>query len=118
MKKQLNKIVDKAKKTYNQATANIKEKLYDISDTPYATVQQLAQYVRQHPETIISAKEFLGTRFYFYQLETDQNLYYLETKETKILQLDVLTEKAVALSYRSYRDKYTMNTPIKITGLI
>ncbi|RFU64487.1 hypothetical protein D0469_18175 [Peribacillus saganii] len=118
MKKQLNKLVNKAKKSYNHATANIKEKLYDMSDTPYATVQQLADYIQQHPESISSTREFLGTRYHFYQLETDQNLYYLETKGSKILQLDVISQNTEVVSYRSYRDKYTIKTPIKIAGLI
>lgn len=113
----LNKFVRKAKMTVIQATDLVKERIFAITGASSATVQQLAGFIQLHPETKMTTKKLLGLTYSFYHLEHDDVHYYLETKNTYILQLDVQTKDHPVVSYRSYRDHHTLNTPIKFPEL-
>jgi hypothetical protein len=109
----LNKFVRKAKMTVLQATDLVKERIFAITGTSSTTVQQLAGFIQHHPETTMTTKKLLGLSYSFYHLDYADVHYYLETKKSYILQLDVQTKDHPVVSYRSYRDHHTLNTPIK-----
>ncbi len=114
MKRHSKKIKHKAKTILNKIKTNIKETLFDTSDTPSISVQQLADFIQHHPDTKVIKKQMLGISYAFYSLETEGNHYYLETNKSKILQLDGHYHNKKRVSYRSYRDYYQLNTPIKM----
>ena len=118
MNRILNKFLHKAKTTLHSTTALVKERIYAVTGTSSATVLQLADFIQNHPDTKIKKKELLGQLFYFYVLEKNDVRYSLECKNTYILQLDVHAENDQIVSYRSYRDHYQLNTPIKFRELI
>ncbi|MFB4164418.1 hypothetical protein ACE1TI_11440 [Alteribacillus sp. JSM 102045] len=109
----LKNIMEKTKVTFQQASMLFKEKLYDITGTSTATVEQLTAYIQNHPETKKSQKTFLGMTFTFYQLNENDIHYYLEMRGSAILQMDVYTSEHNVVSYRSYRDQQTLASPIK-----
>ncbi|WNS77491.1 hypothetical protein RRV45_11050 [Bacillus sp. DTU_2020_1000418_1_SI_GHA_SEK_038] len=113
----LNKFLHKAKTSLHSATALVKERIYAVTGTSSATVVQLADFIRKHPETKIKKKELLGKIFYFYKLEKDEVRYSLECRNSYILQLDVHAGNEPVVAYRSYRDHYQLNTPIKFPKL-
>ena len=109
----LNKVIRKAKTTLTQTADKVKERIFSLTGTPSANVQQLADYVLQHPDTKVMKKELLGFTFSFYTLDTDNMNFYLETKNSYILQMDVTMSDERIISYRSYRDHHLLHTPIK-----
>lgn len=115
MAKNKNKIKDKALTAVNKLKANIKETYYNIADIPSASVQQLADFIRNHPDTETAKKELLGVAYTFYKLKLSDEYFYMETTPSRILQLDGFSNGKQFVSYRSYRDSYRLNTPIKLT---
>jgi hypothetical protein len=108
----LNPIVDKVKTTIQQAAAQVKERISAVTDTSSTTIQQLADYVLQHSKTTRMDRTLLGITYSYYHLEKEGIHYYLETRGSSILQLDVHIIGQKIVSYRSYRDH--LNTTIKI----
>lgn len=109
-----NNVKHKTKTALNKVKSSIKEKFFNIADIPSTTVKELADFIQFHPDTKFTKKDMLGNTYSFYNLETQEYKYYLETNEIKILQLDVFSQDKNMVSYRSYRDTYQMNTPIRI----
>ncbi|MBM7587067.1 hypothetical protein JOC86_003619 [Bacillus pakistanensis] len=109
----LNNFVETAKSAYYQANTYVREKLFAITGTPSATVNQLATFIKTHPNTEKNNKELLGLTFSHYHLESDHIHYYLETKGQHILELDVYTDDHKVVSYRGYHDQQTIDTPLK-----
>lgn len=108
----LHNVVEKAKITFDQAVDFVKEGIQAITSTT-ATIPQIAEFIRQHPDAIIRKEELLGLSYTFYKLERNGIQYYMETKGSFILQLDVSTKGHTIVSYRSYRDKETIDHPIR-----
>ncbi|MFD2679196.1 hypothetical protein [Bacillus seohaeanensis] len=117
MNKNLSNMAHKAKTTLNQASSFVKEKVFSMTGTSWSTVKDLAEYIQQHPDTITSNKSYLNLNFSFYQLNVEDVHFYLEMRGSHILQLNVLTKDHSVVSYRSYRDHYTLDTPIKVPQL-
>ncbi|KKB36657.1 hypothetical protein [Bacillus thermotolerans] len=110
----INRIVQKAKQTLNQASQMMKDKKEDVNSRPKkpsaVSVSDLAEFITNHPEANIERRNWLGAEYTFYNLKYDGAFYYLEKKDNHILQLDVTKGAAQILSYRSYRDQ--PSTPI------
>lgn len=113
MNRSINNLISKAKDTLNQAYGHAKENLYSIMGTSSASAQQIAEYVMKHPDTSIVRKNYLGVTLSFYELVHGPMKYYLETNDSKILQLDVHSHDHSVISYRSYRDQLSLNTPVR-----
>ncbi|WP_223700818.1 hypothetical protein [Sutcliffiella deserti] len=109
----INEIWKTAKETYNHRAAQLKAKAFEITGTPTATVSQLAEYILKHPDTKQSSKTLLESTYMFYNLNKEDAQFYLETVDLSILQLDVHSKNHHLVSYRSYRDHYNLETPIK-----
>lgn len=105
------KLANKAQVTIGQAIEYVKDKMTSIFGTHSVTVQQLAEYIRNHPETKVETKELLGLTFSFYQLEKEKVHFYIVMKGSYILQIDVQSLDHAIVSYRSYRD--SLYAPIK-----
>lgn len=112
-----NNLFNKAKTTLNHAYSHAKETLYSITGTSSASVQQIADFVKNHPDATVVKKEYLGVTLSFYALVQGDMSYYLETKNAKVLQLDVHSHNHTVLAYRSYRDHLSVNTPVKFPNL-
>ncbi|KMY48750.1 hypothetical protein [Peribacillus loiseleuriae] len=102
----LNQIVDNVKSTFRQAAVLVKSA---ITGT-YTTIQELADYVLHHSETQRMNRTLLGISYSFYHLEKEGIHYYLEMRDSHILQLDVHTADQKIVSYRSYRDQDQLHT--------
>lgn len=116
MKNLVDNMIHKAKVTYNQANAKMKEKFYNMTGTNSASVKEIADFIQHHPDSIVTKREFLGLQFTFYEMVLDGIHYYLEMKHSSILQVDVQASNEQIIAYRSYRDKYSLLTPIKFPG--
>lgn len=112
-----NNLFNKAKTTLNQAFGHAKETLYSITGTSSASIQQIADFIRNHPDAKVIKKEYLGVTLSFYELVQGEIKYYLETNNAKILQLDVHSHNHTVVAYRSYRDNSSVNTPVKFPDL-
>lgn len=112
-----NNLINKAKTTLNQAFGHAKETLYSVTGTSSASVQQIADYVRNHPDANVASKEYLGVTISFYELTQGDMRYYLEASNSKILQLDVHSHNHTVVAYRSYRDNLSINTPVRFPDL-
>lgn len=113
----MNRFFEKAKETLNQAYGQAKTAFYSITSTPSASVEQIAQYVMEHPDNKVTRKNYLGVTLSFYELVQGQMKYYLETNGSKILQLDVHSNYHSVIAYRSYKDHLSLNTPVKFPDL-
>lgn len=110
-----NKYKDKAMNAVSKVKANLKGKFFEMADIPSVSVKQLAEFIQQHPDTQISKKELLGNTYTFYRLKVNEDLLYMETNNDRILQLDGSSHGKQFVSYRSYRDSYDLDTPMKLT---
>ncbi|MBS8264226.1 hypothetical protein DYI25_07230 [Mesobacillus boroniphilus] len=117
MNNSFNTLLNKAKKSLNQAFSHAKDTLYSITGTSSASVQQIADFVRNHPDAKVVKKEYIGITLTFYELIQGEMRYYLETNYAKILQLDVHSHNHTVVAYRSYRDNLSVNTPVKFPDL-
>ena len=61
-----NKLKDKALKAVEKLKANMKEIYFEKADIPSATVQQMADFIQQHPETRVSTKKLLREYLSFF----------------------------------------------------
>lgn len=69
----------------------------------------IAQLIREHPDTSVSEKTWLGLTYRFYSLHLDNAVLAMETKKTKgndehILFISVSSNSA-PIVYRSYDEK-------------
>ncbi|RSD25376.1 hypothetical protein [Mesobacillus subterraneus] len=117
MNQSFNNLINKAKLTLNYAFGHAKEKIYSVTGTSSASVQQIADYIKAHPDTKVTNKHYLGVTLSFYELEQGEMKYYMETNQVKILQLDVHSHYHSVVSYRSYRDHFSLDTPVKFPDL-
>ncbi|WP_313799351.1 hypothetical protein [Cytobacillus sp.] len=117
MKNLVDNMIHKAKVTYNQANAKMKERFYDMTGTTSASVKEIADFIKNHPDSKLNKKNYLGLQFSFYKMELRGIHYYLELKDSSILQVDVHDQNEQIVAYRSYRDKYSLHTPIKFPAL-
>lgn len=117
MNQSINNFINKAKSTLNQAYGQAKETVYSMTGTSSASVQQIAEYIMNHPDVRVVEKHYLGATLFFYELEQGATKYYLETNKTKILQLDALSHNQTLIAYRSYRDHLSLNTPVRFPDL-
>lgn len=111
MNKKLKNLAQKAQMSIAQAVEYVKDKMTTIFGTNSVTVRQLAEYIRNHPETKKENKELLGLNFSFYHLEKESIHYSVTMKGSYILQIDVQSADHIIVSYRSYRD--SLYDPIK-----
>ncbi|WP_083573610.1 hypothetical protein [Rossellomorea aquimaris] len=105
---------DRALHAMHALTDNMKERFYSIADIPSSAVPELAEFVKQHPDTEVMEKHLLGNSYMFYTLNMDNYQLYLETREDRILQLDGYTNGKKFVSHRSYRDFEDLHSPIKL----
>lgn len=117
MKNLVDHMIHKAKVTYNQANAKMKERFYSMTGTTSASVKEIADFIKNHPDSKVTKKDYLGLQFSFHEMELGGIHFYLELKESSILQVDVYSRNERIVAYRSYRDKYSLLTPIKFPEL-
>ena len=110
-----NKLKNKALTAVNKLKANIKETYYNLAEIPSTSVEELAKFIQKHPETQVSIKNLLGNTYSFFKLKINEDHFYLETKNDRILQLDGSLNGKELVNYRSYRDSYNLKAPIKLT---
>ncbi|OCA87174.1 hypothetical protein [Pseudobacillus wudalianchiensis] len=107
-----NKLVEKVKDTFSQAADYVKEKAIELANPPSTSIAKLDEYISTHPDTKMAATTWLGTTFIFYTLEDKEVSYYMEKRGSYLLQLDVTNQNGELISYRSYKDRPSLNTPI------
>ncbi|RFU65490.1 hypothetical protein [Peribacillus glennii] len=113
----MNGVIDKAKATLSQAAANMKEAIFSITGTSSVSVSQMAGYIENHPDTKCTGRTMLGQRYSFYRLSIGDIHYYMEKKDSFILQVDVFTREHSIVSFRSYRDRHSLSAPINIPDI-
>ncbi|HEY9577648.1 MAG TPA: hypothetical protein VIR64_08250 [Pseudobacillus sp.] len=111
----MDQMIDQVKQTVGRTTAYIKEKTFELTGTPSASVTELAAFIPVHHDTKKVTKTFLGKTFTFYNLETMGNRYYLEMRGPHILQLDAQSKDRSIVSYRSYKDQHRLDIPIRLS---
>ena len=115
MKLNGNKFKDKALTAASKLKANIKEAYYNMAEIPSISVKQLAEFIQKHSDTKVNTKHLLGNTYCFFSLKINDDHFYLETNNGRILQLDGSLNGKELVKYRSYRDSFDLNTPIKLT---
>lgn len=99
--------------TFSHAVDYAKEKISAITGSTSVTIAELSQHIINQPETILIKKSLLGIHFSFYHLQKEDVAYYLEMRDSQILQLDVQAHDHTIVSYRSYRDKSDLPASVK-----
>lgn len=109
----LNTMLNRVKDTLTHASDSIRKSLYTSTGAHTITVQQLADYISDHKNTLTINKKLLGNTYYFNKLSMDGMNYYLEKNGDFVLQLDAYKDNHKIISYRSYKDSSSLNTPIE-----
>ncbi|MFS0862484.1 hypothetical protein [Fredinandcohnia sp. 179-A 10B2 NHS] len=115
----LRNITNMAKTTINHTSNAVKAKLDSVLHKPSMTltIDELAQYIATHPDTVFDTKVFLGFQYNFYHLKVDDKVFYLETKGDKgdyILELSVKTPTDILFDYHSCDHKADSEEKIRI----
>jgi cupin superfamily acireductone dioxygenase involved in methionine salvage len=113
MNNYLDKVVTKVKDSIAHATDSVRKGILTLTGESSVSVNQLAEFIKEHRETKTEYKYLLGNYYYFSHLQENGIHYYLETNGNFILQLDASTKDQVLIAYRSYKDKLSLNSPIK-----
>ncbi|PFA62984.1 hypothetical protein CN378_18260 [Bacillus sp. AFS015802] len=108
------KLKDKARAAMSKLRDNMKETYYSIADIPSSSVQELADFIQEHPDTQEITKHLLGNTYTFFTLDLNEYHFYLETRAGRILQLDGSLHGKTIVSYRSYRDVPDLHSPVKL----
>lgn len=113
MSNYFDKMVTKVKDSIAHATDSVRKGFITLTGESFVSVNQLAEFIKEHKETKTECKYLLGNYYYFSHLQENGIHYYLETNGNYILQLDVSTKNQNLIAYRSYKDKLSLNSPIK-----
>jgi hypothetical protein len=113
MNSYLDTMVTKVKDSIIQAADSVRKGLFTLTGETSLSVNELAKYIKENKETKTVSKYLLGNYYYFSHLQENGIRYYLETNGDFILQLDASTKDHVLIAYRSYKDKLSINTPVK-----
>ncbi|WP_449539276.1 hypothetical protein [Ferdinandcohnia sp. Marseille-Q9671] len=110
-------ITTKAKATLSTTSQLVKDKLNTVLNKPTVTIDDLAQYISTHPDTVFDTKEFLGFQYHFYHLKVADNAFYLETKGDHgdyILDLSVSSPEGTLFEYHSFEKKYDVDEKVPV----
>ncbi|WP_312097671.1 hypothetical protein [Niallia sp.] len=113
MSSYLDTMITKVRNTIAHATDSVRKGFFSLTGEASVSVNQLAEFIKEHKETKTECKYLLGNYYYFSHLQENGVRYYLETNGHYILQLDANTKDQVLIAYRSYKDKLSLDTPIK-----
>lgn len=113
MNNYLDTVVTKVKDSIIQAADSVRKGLFTLTGETSLSVNELAKYIKENKETKTESKYLLGNYYYFSHLQENGIRYYLETNGDFILQLDASSKDQVLIAYRSYKDKLSINTPVK-----
>lgn len=113
MNSYLDTMVTKVKDSIAQAADSVRRGFVALSGDTFISVWELAEYIKTHKETKTESKYLLGNYYYFSHLQENGVRYYLETNGDFILQVDATTKDQILVAYRSYKDKLSLNTPVK-----
>ncbi|WP_110927277.1 hypothetical protein [Bacillus massiliglaciei] len=109
----INHLFQKAQSAISQTAEYVKEKLAEAAGTS-ETIPEIVRMIETDPETTVQKQQLLGLEFTFYHLEKSGINYYLETKGSYILQLDIHSAGHEILAYRSYRDQKKLGSSVRI----
>ncbi|WP_400246643.1 hypothetical protein AB3U99_07285 [Niallia sp. JL1B1071] len=113
MSSNFDKMVTKVKDSIAHATDSVRKGFLTLTGESSVSMNQLAEFIKEHKETKTECKYLLGNYYYFSHLQENGIHYYLETNGNYILQLDASTKDQILIAYRSYKDKLSLNSPIK-----
>lgn len=113
MSSYLDKVVTKVRDSFAHATDSVRKSFLNLTGEASVSINQLAAFIKDHKETKTECKYLLGNYYYFSHLQENGIHYYLETNGNYILQLDASTKDQILIAYRSYKDKLSLNSPIK-----
>ncbi|MFT4415888.1 hypothetical protein ACLM5H_18675 [Fredinandcohnia humi] len=117
----LRELTAKAKTTLNQTSHAVKAKLDSVLHKPSLTIDELAQFIARHPNTIFDTKVFLGFQYHFYHLTIEDTTFYLETKGDQgdyILELTVNNSCGTIFDYHSFEHKYNLDEKVRVPEVI
>jgi hypothetical protein len=115
----------KLKEMLKNATHTIKDAMADLMEQEQVTVEEIAEMIKQHPDTLITEQTLLGITYRFYRLTIENTAFYMETrvinnekKRERVLFVTFGTTEHSLLTYRSYDDQIELNKPIKVNNSI
>ncbi|HZG61349.1 MAG TPA: hypothetical protein VEY68_12910 [Anoxybacillus sp.] len=115
----------KLKEILKNATHTIKDAITDLMAQEQVTVEEIAEMIKQHPNTLVTEKTLLGITYRFYRLTIENTAFYMETrvinnekKQERVLFVTFGTTEHLLLTYRSYDNQTELNKPIKVNTSI
>jgi hypothetical protein len=115
----------KLKEMLKNAAHTIQDAMADLMEQEQVTVEEIAEMIRQHPDTLITEQTLLGITYRFYRLAVENITFYMETrvinnqkKLERVLFATFGTTEHSLLTYRSYDDQMELNKPIKVNTSI
>lgn len=115
---QLKQLLANTLTTIQSKSDSIKTKLEFYFNKEAITIEDLASFIKWHPETVSKSKQLLDFSFGFYTLQFESIILYLETKDDKILELTVLINEQFVFQYHSYEEQYQITDDIKIPSIV
>jgi prophage DNA circulation protein len=115
----------KLKEMLKNATHTIKDAMADLMEQELVTIEEIAEMMKQHPDTLIEQQTLLGITYRFYRLTIENMVFYMETRVInnkkhleRVLFVTFGTTEHSLLTYRSYDDQMQLNKPIKVNNTI
>lgn len=117
MKEKLKILINKTREKLDRAAHALKDKVEEMSGAETYTIEDIANFITSHPDTKLTKKNYLGMDYYFHKLEYYGFIFYMESKASHILQLDVQSPAEPVVSYRSYKDSADLSKSVESAAL-
>jgi hypothetical protein len=115
----------KLKETLKNAAHTIKDALAELMEQEHVTVEDIAEIIKQHPDTSIIEQTLLGITYRFYHLTVENTAFYMETRvinselnTERILFINLSTTEKPLFTYRSFEGKPESHKQVKVNGTI
>ncbi|MFC3885841.1 hypothetical protein ACFOU2_21140 [Bacillus songklensis] len=113
----LQSIYQDVRQIFQQGTQSVKDKLTSLFQHETMTVEEIADFIQHHPNTMRTQQTLLGITYHFYHLHLEEATFYMEAKGKQgehILYATAYIDSQVLFTYRSYGENPSLNKKVAI----
>jgi len=114
-------LTEKTRTALEQTSNAVRDKIEFVLQKPSLSIEELATFIKTHPNANIETKNYLGITYSFYNLHIEDLTFHLETKGENsdyILQLLIQDQKQPIFDYFSYKQKGSTQKHVKLSNAV
>jgi hypothetical protein len=114
-------LTEKTRAALEQTSNAVRDKIEYVLQKPSLSIEELATFIKTHPNATLDTKTYLGITYSFYNLHIEDLTFYLETKgktSDYILELLIQDQKKPIFDYFSYKQKGSTQKHVKLNNAV